>query len=142
MPIKQQIQYLFLFFLAFFLFLVYIPLIQLERLSIPNLFLIISYTFLRSSPGFVVLPTQNMSVTKKKKNSTIEDHLFQRLNCAVRDHKTLVWHVIRLLQAYPVMILNAVPCNLKKAAVSRNRILQPSHDRSEPRDKMSIKRIL
>ena len=66
---------------------------------------------------------------KKKKHNTIEDHLFQRRNWAVRDHKTLVRHVIRLLQAYPVIILSTLPCSrLKKGAVSRNRILQPSHD--------------
>lgn len=63
------------------------------------------------------------------KNSTIEYGQFQRWNWAVRDHKTLVWHVIRLLQAYPVIILNILPCNhLKKEAISRNRILQPSYD--------------
>lgn len=58
-PIKQQIQYIFGSF-PHLSFLVYIPLTQLEELSIPNLFLIISYKFLRTSPRFVVLPTQNM----------------------------------------------------------------------------------
>lgn len=49
--------------------LLYIPLTQLEELSIPNLLLIISYTFLRTSPGFVVLPTQNMCGVGSKQHN-------------------------------------------------------------------------
>ena len=73
MPIKEQIQYIFGIFPISPFFLVSIPLTQLEELSIPNLFLIISYKFLRTSPGFVVLPTQNMcGVGEKKKNKTAQ----------------------------------------------------------------------
>lgn len=54
---------------------------------------------------------------------------FKRRNWAVGDHKTLVQHVIRLLQAYPVIILSILPCNhLKTGPISWNRIFQSSHD--------------